>query len=198
MMKITVLSSCVLLASLVGCAADDGDDWEGDQLEESDLSSQQEALEFAGDYAPECSSDEAAELCGPESLTPSDDPLPPLATEQSTDKTIHGRSVIISASTTGAKVTANLVWVNDHAFELHNVRLEDTSCDDKSVYFHTHISGFQYPDHWNKKGCKKTATWSNLKGSASGPIAYVWLDVCRNKNPDNCKESEAAANYYYP
>lgn len=182
-----VRAALISLCLMAGCAADQEQEEEGSDPE---ASRQGEALEVAGDTPPECDSDG----CGPETLVASEDEPPP---ELKIEKTISGRSVILTASTAGAKLTANLVWVNNKKFELHNVRLTDASCDDKSVYFHTHIPGFQYPDHANKTGCNTTTTWSSLAGSSSGKIYSLWLEVCRNKNPDNCATSQTALNPYY-
>ncbi len=112
---------------------------------------------------------------------------------------VTGRSVKLAASTSGAKVNAVLVWVNDRTFELHYSKLTDTSCDARGVYFRARVPGFQYPNHTNHNGCNSTVTWNNLRGSLNEPIHHLWLEVCRdNRLADNCGSSASGLNPYYP
>lgn len=162
-----------------------------------------------GAFAPGCvelrgDDGQQIELCGQESLQPAAEDGPVAGLEPVDD----GSQVLeiaaasggrLTASTTGAKVQADVVWTSKYAFELRNVILWDTLCDGKGTSFHTHIPGFQYPDHRNDAGCSANpVSWPVLRGSSSSMIHHLWLSVCRDKLiGDQCADSRSSNNPYY-
>jgi len=196
-------SAALVLLAMAGC--DPGTALEHPEDQATEESAVMNSKVAPGDVAEGCSEEgrttegQAIEVCSPEALQP--DALQDRPAEEASSKapgatgTTLAASAALSASTAGAKVTATVVWTSASTFELRDVKLSDTQCDGKQVFFHAIIPGFQYPNHFNKSGCNTTSTWSKLKGSSSN-IHAVWLEVCRDKTIDNCSQSKSSVNPY--
>lgn len=116
---------------------------------------------------------------------------------QSNTPWIGASSTSFSISTPkGAKLTGKIVWHSSTSFELKDMKLTDTKCDSKSVYFYAnYTTAWDYPKHYNKNGCNTTSTWKSLKGSFGQGLYSIGVNVCRSGSSD-CGSTYSVNPYY--